>query len=113
MNGERPCWPIAPARGHDVSAGIKELCETCWNSDPTRRPTAQAIVTALALEIRQDVATPQALQSSPIAPNYSSSTLREVLKKPVNFLYNATTAAGHRVNNESITSKLSNRFTDF
>jgi hypothetical protein len=50
MNGERPCWPIAPAQGHDVSAGVKELCESCWNPDPAQRPTAQAIVKALALE---------------------------------------------------------------
>jgi serine/threonine protein kinase len=55
MNGERPRWPIAPARGHDVSAGVKELFESCCNSDPTQRPTAQTIVKALALEIGQDV----------------------------------------------------------
>jgi hypothetical protein len=54
MNGERPDWPIAPARGHDVSAGIRELSESCWSCDPAGRPTAEAIAKALALEIGQD-----------------------------------------------------------
>jgi hypothetical protein len=114
MNGERPRWPIAPSQGHDVSAGVKELSESCWNSDPTRRPTAPEIVEALALEISQDVAVPQVLRSSPTASNPSTSALQEASKQPSSSLYNAasrervsaTAAVGHRVIDESDRSKL-------
>jgi hypothetical protein len=118
MNGERPCWPIYPARGHDVSPGIRELSEICWNSDPARRPTAQAIVKALALEIGRDVTVPQVLQPPPITSNVGISALQEASTKPTSFSYDAvtrdrvsaTTAAGHRVNDESGSSKLLKRF---
>jgi hypothetical protein len=82
MNGERPCWPTAPAQGHDVSASIKELSESCWNSDTAQRPTAQAIVEALALEVGQDDAAPQILPLPPIASNVGVSALQEASKKP-------------------------------
>jgi hypothetical protein len=113
MNGERPGWPIAPARGHDVSASIRELSESCWNSDPARRPTAEAIVKALALEIGQDVGVPQVLPPPPIASNVGVSALQEASKKPASLTYgavtrdrvSATTAAGRRVNGVSGASK--------
>jgi hypothetical protein len=82
MNGERPCWPTAPARGHDVSASIRELSESCWNSGPAQRPTAQAIVKAFALEVGQDVIVPQVLPLPPIASNVGVSALKEASKKP-------------------------------
>jgi hypothetical protein len=121
VNGERPCWPIAPARGHDVSAGIRELSERCWNSDPAQRPTAEAIVKALALEISQDVIVPQVLQSSPITSNVSISASQEASKKPTGFSYDAvtrnsvstTTVAGRRFNDRSGTSKLLKRLTNY
>jgi hypothetical protein len=119
INGERPCWPIAPARGHDVSAGIRELSESCWNPDPARRPTAQAIVKALALETSQGAITPQAPQSSPITSNVSIAALQEASKKLTSFSCYvvtqdrmvATAAADHGVNDGSGTSKLSKPFT--
>jgi hypothetical protein len=112
--GERPCWPIAPARGHDVSAGIRELSERCWNSDPAGRPTAQAVVRALALEISQDVIVPQVLQPPPITLNDAISASQEASKKPTSFSYNevapdralATTSAARRVNDGSGKSRL-------
>jgi hypothetical protein len=118
--GERPCWPIAPARGHDVSAGIRELSESCWNSDPAGRPIAQAIVKALALEISQDVIVPQVLKSSPITSNVSISALQEASKKPTSFSYDAvtrdrasaTTSAARRVNDRSGKSRLLMRLTN-
>jgi serine/threonine protein kinase len=117
INGERPCWPIAPARGHDVSAGIRELSERCWNSDPARRPTAEAIVESLALEISRDVIVPQVLQPPPIASNVGISALQEASMKPISFSYDAVTrdrvsantVGGHRVSDSSSISKLSKR----
>jgi hypothetical protein len=113
MNGERPCWPIAPARGHDVSAGIKELSESCWNSDPAGRPAAQAIVKSLALEIGQVVVVHQVLPHSLIASNAGVSALQEASKKPASLTYgavtwdrvSATTEAGRRDNGVSGASK--------
>jgi hypothetical protein len=115
MNGERPCWPTAPARGHDVSAGIRDLSESCWNPDPTRRPTAEAIVKTLAVEIGQDVIVPQVLQPRPLTSNASVSALQESPKQPTSLTYDeatrdrasTTTVAGRRVNDRSGTSKLS------
>jgi hypothetical protein len=69
MNGERPYWPAAPSQGHDVSTSVKELCESCWNADSSQRPTAQAIIEALALVIIQTVILPQVLQALPITSN--------------------------------------------
>jgi hypothetical protein len=117
MNGERPCWPIAPARGHNVSADIRELSESCWNSDPTRRPTAQEIVKALALEISQDVVVPQVLPPPSVNSNFGISALQEASKKSTSFPYDAlsrdrmstTTVACPEVNDRSGTSKLSKR----
>jgi hypothetical protein len=117
MNGERPCWPTAPARGHDVSAGIRDLSESCWNSDPARRPTAEAIVKALAVEIRQDAIVPQVMQPPPLISNAGVSALQESLKQPTSLKYDAatrdrastTTVVGRRVNDGSVTSKLSKR----
>jgi hypothetical protein len=114
INGERPCWPAAPARGHDVSIGMRVLSESCWNSDPARRPTAQAIIKALTVEISQEVIMPQVLQSSPTTSNISISTLHKASKKPTSFSSNAvtrdrvsaTTAVVHKVNDGSGTSKL-------
>jgi hypothetical protein len=115
LNGERPRWSVAPAQVHDVSSGVKELSESCWNSDPARRPTAQEIVEALAVEISQDVIVPQVLQSSPIISNTGISALQEAAKSPTSFSHNAVTrdrvpvppAADHRVNHGSSISKLS------
>jgi hypothetical protein len=116
MNGERPCWPIAPARGHDVSASIRELSESCWNSDPAQRPTAEAIVKALAVEIGQDVIVPQVLQPTPLTSN-AISALQESLKQPTSLKYDAatcdrastTTVDGRKANDLSGTSKLLKR----
>jgi hypothetical protein len=118
MNGERPCWPIASAQGYDVSDSIRELSESCWNFDPARRPTAEAIVKALAVEIGQDVMVPQVLQSPPLTSNASISALQGSSRQPTSLTYDAvtrdrastTTVAGHRVNDRSGTSKLSKRF---
>jgi hypothetical protein len=122
MNGERPCWPTAPAGGHDVSTGVRELSERCWSSDPAKRPTAQAIVEALALEISQDTAMPQVLQPpQPISSTISASSLQEASKKPINLSHYAITRdrvsriteAGHRINDRSGTSRLLKRLTSY
>jgi hypothetical protein len=117
MNGERPCWPIASAQGYDVSDSIRELSESCWNSDPAQRPTAEAIVKALAVEIGQDVMVPQVLQPPPLTSNASISALQESSGQPTSLTYDAvtrdrvstTTVAGRRVNDWSGTSKLLKR----
>jgi hypothetical protein len=111
--GERPSWPITPAQGHDVSAGVKDLSERCWNSDPAQRPTAQAIVKALALEISQDFIVPQVLPPPPIASNMGTSAVQEASKKPTSFSYNpvtrdhatTTTVAGRGIHDGSGISK--------
>jgi hypothetical protein len=119
INGERPCWPEAPAQGYDVSASVKELSENCWNSDPARRPTAQAIVKALALETSHNVLISQVQQSLSMTSSVSVSASQESSKKPTSSKYgaftqehvSATAAAGHKVNGGFGTSKLLKRFT--
>jgi hypothetical protein len=119
LNGERPRWPLAPAQGYDVSAGVKELSESCWNSHPAQRPTAQAIVEALSHEVSQDDIQPQICQSSPITSNINVPTLQEASQEVSSIPHDtimggfvsATTTAGHIVEDESKTSELSKRFT--
>jgi hypothetical protein len=114
MNGERPRWPLAPVQGHDVSAGVKELSESCWNSDPVQRPTAQAIVEVLARVIDQDDTLPLVLQSSPITSNANASTLEEPSKVTSSDLHEAwdgvpaTKATDHRMKDGFDSSKLFN-----
>jgi hypothetical protein len=119
MNGERPCWPIAPSGGRQVS-GVKELSESCWNSDPAQRPTAQAIVEALTLVIDQNDTLPEVLRSSEIMSNADISAAQETSKKAASAPHDtvmtdrvpATAAAGHRIEDGLDPSKLRKRFSE-
>jgi hypothetical protein len=99
-------FSVLATRHISLDTSIRELSESCWNSNPAQRPTAEAIVKVLAVEIGQDVMVPQVLQSPPLTSNASISALQESSKQPRSLTYNAvmhdrmstTTVAGRIVN---------------
>ncbi|KAG6827695.1 hypothetical protein H0H93_015420, partial [Arthromyces matolae] len=63
LSGERPSRPTSNSLSWNVwglTEGIWSMMELCWNADPTKRPTIEAVIEQLEKALPSDMAQEQA-----------------------------------------------------